>query len=38
MKKKKKIIEKFYFKNDVHFNKDGNKIIAEYFIKNFLKQ
>jgi lysophospholipase L1-like esterase len=35
---KKKIIEKFYFKNDVHFNKDGNKIIAEYFIKNFLKQ
>ena len=32
---KKKIIDKFYFKNDVHFNIKGNKLIADYFIKNF---
>jgi len=32
---KKKIIDKFYFKNDVHFNINGNKLIADYFIKNF---
>ena len=34
---KKKIIDKFYFKNDVHFNINGNKIIADHFIKNFFK-
>jgi len=35
IEEKKKIIEKFYFKNDVHFNINGNKLIADYFIKNF---
>jgi lysophospholipase L1-like esterase len=34
---KKKIIDKYYFKNDVHFNINGNKIIANHFIKNFFK-
>jgi len=34
---KKKIIDKFYFKNDIHFNVNGNKIIADHFIKNFFK-
>lgn len=34
---KKKIIDKFYFKNDVHFNIKGNKLIADYFIKKFFE-
>ena len=34
---KKKIIDEFYFKNDIHFNINGNKIIADHFIKNFFK-
>jgi len=35
IEEKKKIIDKFYFKNDVHFNINGNKLLADYFIKNF---
>ena len=32
---KRKIIEKYYIENDFHFNLEGNKLIADYFIKNF---
>jgi lysophospholipase L1-like esterase len=32
---KKKIIDKYYIENDFHFNLEGNKLIADYFIKNF---
>jgi len=35
IEEKKKIIDKFYFKNDIHFNINGNKLMADYFIKNF---
>jgi hypothetical protein len=30
-----KKIKKYYFPFDVHFNKEGNKIIADYFLKFF---
>ncbi len=29
------IYKTFYFKNDVHFNSQGNKIIADFFLKNY---
>jgi lysophospholipase L1-like esterase len=32
---KRKIIDKYYIENDFHFNLEGNKLIADYFIKNF---
>jgi hypothetical protein len=32
---KRQIIEKYYIDNDFHFNLEGNKLIADYFIKNF---
>jgi len=32
---KRQIIEKYYIDNDFHFNREGNKLIADYFIKNF---
>ena len=31
----KKIINKYYFKYDVHFNKKGNKLLANFINKNF---
>ena len=30
-----KKIKKYYIPFDVHFNKDGNKVIADYFLKVF---
>ena len=33
---KMKVIEKFYIPGDFHFNEDGNKLIADFFIKNFI--
>jgi hypothetical protein len=30
-------IKKYYIPFDVHFNKEGNKIIADYFLKVFGK-
>ena len=30
-----KIIDKYYFKYDVHFNKKGNKLLANFINKNF---
>ena len=33
--KKSKEIKKYYIPFDVHFNKEGNKIIADYFLKVF---
>lgn len=29
------LIDKFYINNDIHFNKNGNKVIAENFLKNY---
>ena len=34
---KNEIIKKFYIENDVHFNRNGNQIIADRFIDFFLK-
>lgn len=31
------IYKKYYIKNDVHFNKQGNKFIADLFIENYKK-
>jgi len=33
---KNQVIEKFYTTNSIHFNEDGNKLIANFFIKNIL--
>ena len=33
--KKNLIIKKYYQLGDIHFNPDGHKLIADYFIKNF---
>ncbi len=30
-----KIIKKYFFPFDIHYNKEGNKLIAEYFLKTF---
>jgi len=30
-----KIIKKYFFPFDMHYNKEGNKLIAEYFLKTF---
>ena len=30
-------LQKYYIKNDVHFNKQGNKFIADLFIENYKK-
>ena len=32
---KNDIIKKFYIKNDVHFNRNGNQIIADEFLNSF---
>jgi hypothetical protein len=32
---KKNTIKKYYIQNDSHFNDEGHKLIADYFIKNF---
>ena len=32
-----KIYHDYYIKNDVHFNKNGNKFIADNFLKNYIK-
>ena len=32
---KKQVIEKFYIPGDLHFNEDGNQLIADFFVKNF---
>ena len=32
---KKNTIKKYYIQNDSHFNDQGHKLIADYFIKNF---
>ena len=32
---KRQIIEKYYIDNDFHFNREGNQLVADYFIKNF---
>ena len=32
---KRNTIERYYIENDFHFNFEGNKLISEYFIKNF---
>ena len=32
---KEQVIEKFYIQDDLHFNEDGNKLIADFFVKNF---
>ena len=37
-KEKIKIFKKYYIIGDVHFNKNGNKIIADKFIKLYLKK
>ena len=29
------IIEKYYFKWDIHFNKEGNRLVAEKFLKDY---
>ena len=33
--KKNLIIRKYYQLGDIHFNREGHKLIADYFIKNF---
>jgi hypothetical protein len=33
--KKNLIIRKYYQLGDIHFNPEGHKLIADYFIKNF---
>ena len=33
--KKNLIIKKYYQLGDIHFNREGHKLIADYFIKNF---
>jgi lysophospholipase L1-like esterase len=33
--KKNLIIRKYYQLGDIHFNHEGHKLIADYFIKNF---
>ncbi len=37
IKKKYNIIKNYYIYEDVHFNKKGNRLIAEYFL-NFYKK
>ena len=32
---KNDIIKKFYIKNDAHFNRNGNQIIADEFLNSF---
>ena len=32
---KDQVIEKFYIPGNFHFNEDGNKLIADFFVKNF---
>ena len=32
---KDQVIEKFYIQDNFHFNEDGNKLIADFFVKNF---
>jgi hypothetical protein len=33
--KKDLIIRKYYQLGDIHFNYEGHKLIADYFVKNF---
>ena len=33
--KKNLIIRKYYQLGDIHFNAEGHKLIADYFIENF---
>ena len=35
-KDKKEVVEKFYFSHDVHFNKQGNKLVAKKFLGKYL--
>ena len=37
-KVKKKVIRKFYFVNDVHFNKEGNKLISKKFLEKYFPE
>ena len=32
---KLKVLEKYYILGDVHFNKEGNRVLASKFIKNY---
>jgi lysophospholipase L1-like esterase len=34
-KDKKEVVEKFYFSHDVHFNKQGNKLVAKKFLEKY---
>ncbi|MCX5848463.1 MAG: hypothetical protein NTW65_03320 [Deltaproteobacteria bacterium] len=34
-KEKEKVIDKYYIRNDIHFNKDGHKLIANVFLDNY---
>ncbi len=34
-KDKKEVVEKFYFSQDVHFNKQGNKLVAKKFLEKY---
>ena len=33
--RKEQVIEKFYIPGNFHFSEDGNKLIADFFVKNF---
>ncbi len=37
-KDKKEVVEKYYFYQDVHFNKQGNKLVAKKFLGKYLSR